>query len=180
MSPTGLIGVALGIIGAVAIASPSLHSSEGHETLAYAMLIGAAGAWAFAIVLVRSHRFIATPLALAPWQMLIAAISLLPAAYLVEGAPPPIGASAAASLAYVAPIATAFAYWAVVEAGRNFRATTISMALLAVPGIGIVISDLMLGETIDRSLLTGVALIGIGIRLATASSEHRPAGVSSP
>lgn len=170
MSPAGLVGMGLGILGAVVIASPSLHIVGSHETLAYAMLIGAAGAWAFAIVLIRSHRFAATPLALAPWQMLIAALILFPVACFVEGAPPSIGMRAAASLAYVGPIATAFAYWAVVEAGRHFRATTMSMALLAVPGLGIVISNLMLGEAIDRSLLIGVVLIGVGIRLATASS----------
>ena len=167
MKPAGLIGVCLGIMGAFAIASPSLHGKGRHEAVAYAMLIGAAGAWACAIVLVRAHRFTATPLALAPWQMLIATVSLLPIAYLIEGAPPPIGASAAATLAYVGPIATAFAYWAVVETGRHFRATTMSMALLAVPAIGIVISGLALGERMDRSLFTGVVLIAIGIRLAT-------------
>ena len=54
-----------------------------------------------------------------------------PLAILVEGSPPTIGKSGVASLAYVGPIATAFAYWAVVEAGRHFRASTMSVTLLA-------------------------------------------------
>jgi drug/metabolite transporter (DMT)-like permease len=147
--------------------------------LSYAMLIGAAAAWAISIVFVRSHRFTATALALAPWQMLVAAGLLLPLAIVVEGAPPPIGASGAASLAYVGPVATAFAYWAVVEAGRHFRASTMSMALLAAPSLGIPISAMMLGETIGPSLIAGVVLIGAGIRLATRSPERQTRAVVS-
>ena len=165
-----LVGVSLGILGVLAIASPSLHSAASQELRAYALLIGAAAAWAFSIIFVRSHRFSATPLALAPWQMLIASSLLLPLALMVEGAPPSIGARAAASLAYVGPIATAFAYWAVVEAGRHFRATTLSMALLAVPSLGILISALTLGEAVSASLIAGVLLIGAGIRLATIAA----------
>ena len=167
---SGLFGVSLGILGVLAIASPSLHSAASQELRAYALLIGAAGAWAFSIIFVRSHRFSATPLALAPWQMLIASSLLLPLALMVEGAPPSIGARAAASLAYVGPIATAFAYWAVVEAGRHFRATTLSMVLLAVPSLGILISALTLGEAVSASLIAGVLLIGAGIRLSTTAA----------
>jgi drug/metabolite transporter (DMT)-like permease len=44
------------------------------------MLISAAAFWAISIVFVRSHRFVSTALALAPWQMLVAAALLLPLA----------------------------------------------------------------------------------------------------
>ena len=141
--------------------------------LAYLMLLGAAAAWAISIVVVRAHRFTATALALAPWQMLIAACVLLPTAIATEGAPPPLGVTATASLMYVGPIATAFAYWAVVEAGRAVRASTMSTALLATPALGILISALAIGETVGGSLIAGVAMIGAGIRLATVSFEKR-------
>ena len=72
----------------------------------------------------------------------------------------------AASLAYVGPVATAFAYWAVVEAGRHVRAGTISMALMAAPPLGILISAATLGEQIGASLIAGAILICAGIRLA--------------
>ncbi len=51
------------------------------------MLVGAAASWAISIVIVRAHRFTATTLALAPWQMLVAVCLLLPLAGIVEGAP---------------------------------------------------------------------------------------------
>ena len=167
VSRRALLGVVMGLAGALAIAAPSLHPEGASQIIAYLLLMGAAAAWAVTIVFVRAHHFTATALALAPWQMLLAAILLLPVAILIEGRPPLIGASGAASLAYVGPVATAFAYWAVVEAGRHFRASTMSMALMASPSLGILISAITLGEEIGLPLIGGVVLIGAGIRLAT-------------
>ncbi len=172
ISKPAMFGVVLGLLGVFAIAAPSLHAKGNDEILAYAMLMGAAAAWAITIIFVRSHRFTATALALAPWQVLIAALLLFPLALFVEGAPPPIGASGAAALAYIGPIATGFGYWAVVEAGRHFRASTMSMAMLATPSLGIFISTLTLGEKIGPSLIAGVLLIGAGIWLATIASKQ--------
>ena len=164
-SRRALLGVGLGLLGVLAIAAPSLHAQGADQTLAYAMLMAAAASWAISIVAVRAHRFAASALALAPWQMLAAACLLLPLAIAVEGAPRPMGISGATSLAYVGPIATAFAYWAVVEAGRHFKASTLSMALLATPAVGILLSALTLGETVGPSLIAGAALVATGLRL---------------
>jgi drug/metabolite transporter (DMT)-like permease len=161
----------MGLLGVLAIAAPSLHVDGNDQILAYAMLMAAAAAWAISIVFVRWHRFSATALALAPWQMLVAAVLLLPLAIAVEGPLLPVGVRGVAALAYVGPVATAFAYWAVVEAGRRFPASTMSMALLATPSLGILISARTLGETIGVSLVAGVVLIGVGIRLATANGR---------
>jgi drug/metabolite transporter (DMT)-like permease len=160
------VGVVLGLAGVLTIAAPSLEGDSRH-LLAYAMLAGAAAAWAVTIVTVRGHRFAATALALAPWQMLAAAAMLLPLALLMEGAPSPIDAIGVGSLAYVGPVATAFAYWAVVEAGRRYRASTMSIALLAAPSLGIVISAAALGEAVELSLVAGVLLTGAGIGLVS-------------
>ena len=139
--------------------------------MAYAMLMGAAAAWAITIVTVRGHRFRSSALSLAPWQMLIAAALLLPVAMTAEGLPGPLTTLGAATLAYVAPVATAFAYWAVVEAGRRFAASTMSMALLATPSLGLLISAWALGEALDASLLAGTALTAGGIRLAITTTR---------
>jgi drug/metabolite transporter (DMT)-like permease len=167
-SPAALVGTGLGLAGVLAIAAPAIHHDSREQFSAYAMLLGAAVSWALSIVAVRAHRFMATPLALAPWQTLVAAGLLLPVALAVEGAPQPIGISGAVSLAFVGPVATAFAYWAVVESGRYFSATTLSIALLATPPIGLVLSTLTLGETVEPSLIGGAVLIAVGIRLSTA------------
>ena len=166
VSGTALFGTGLGLLGALAIAAPTLHPNGERQVLAYAVLLGAAMSWAISIVAVRAHRFTATALVLAPWQALVAMCLLLPIALIVEGMPRSVGISGAASLAFVGPVATAFAYWAVVEIGRQFRARTLSMALLATPPIGILLSSVTLGETVEPLLLAGTGLIAIGIRLA--------------
>ena len=166
-SRTALFGTVLGLLGVAAIAAPAFRADNGEQVLAYAMLLGAALSWAISIVAVRSHRFTASTLALAPWQMLVAVCLLLPVALVLEGPPQPIGALGAASLAFVGPVATAFAYWAVVEVGRHFRAAVLSMALLAAPTIGVLISSLALGESVGASLLAGMLWIAAGIRLVT-------------
>jgi drug/metabolite transporter (DMT)-like permease len=156
-------GVMIGCAGIVTIASPSFVG--GKQAIAYAMLMGAAAAWAVTIVTVRGHRFKSSALSLAPWQMLIAATVLLPVAISAEGLPGQFTPLGVATLAYVAPVATAFAYWAVVEAGRRFAANTMSTALLATPGFGLLISAWALNEPINASLLAGMVLTATGIRL---------------
>jgi len=157
-------GVMIGCAGIVIIASPSF-AVGGKQATAYVMLMGAAAAWAITIVTVRGHRFVSSALSLAPWQMLIAATLLFPVAISAEGLPAQFTLLGAATLAYVAPVATAFAYWAVVEAGRKFAASTMSMALLATPSVGLLISAWALDEPISTSLLVGLALTAAGIRL---------------
>lgn len=157
-------GVMIGCAGIVIIASPSF-AEGGRQAIAYAMLMGAAAAWAVTIVTVRGHRFKSSALSLAPWQMLIAAGLLLPVAISAERLPDQFTLVGAATLAYVAPVATAFAYWAVVEAGRRFAASTMSMALLATPSFGLLISAWALNEPVNASLLAGVALTATGLRL---------------
>jgi drug/metabolite transporter (DMT)-like permease len=182
LSPLALFGVGVGLLGVLVIAAPAVRPQGADESLAYGMLLGAAASWAISIVFVRGHRFSSTALALAPWQMLVASALLLPLAILVEGRPPAIDGSGAASLAYVGPIATAFAYWAVVEAGRQFPANTMSMALLAAPTLGILISALTLGENVGSSLIVGGLLVGAGIvtsNLAARRKVSRTPSVSS-
>ena len=169
--PAALLGMGLGVAGVLAIAVPALQLDGSKHVIAYGMLLAAAVSWAISIVAVRAHRFRSGTLALAPWQTLVAACLLLPVALAAEGAPRPIGISGAASLAFVGPVATAFAYWAVVETGRHFSAGTLSMALLATPPVGILLSALTLGETVGSSLVAGAALIAAGIRLAAPRTK---------
>lgn len=171
LGPKVAAGVVIGCAGIAVIASPSF-ALGGRQALAYAMLMGAAAAWAVTIVTVRGHRFASSALSLAPWQMSIAVILLCPIAVATEGPPPRMSLVGAATLAYVAPVATAFAYWAVVEAGRRFAASTLSMALLATPGVGLLISALVLAEPVSASLLAGVALTATGIRLTIAPRRN--------
>ena len=165
------LGVVVGLVGIVVIALPSVLGGGARLAPAYAMLVASAAAWAVSIVFVREHRFEASPIVLAPWQTLVAAIILLLVAMATEGAPPPIGWRGLLALAYVGPVATAFAYWAIVDVGRRLPASTLSVALLATPSLGLLISALTLGERVDAALIVGMVFVGTGIRLAAPSRQ---------
>jgi drug/metabolite transporter (DMT)-like permease len=173
LSKINLVGVSLGILGVVTIASPALRLVQGDQRLAYLALVLASMSWAFNIVFIRRHRFLSSPFALAPWQMLVAAVLLLPVALLIEGPLPALSRTGILSLAFVGPVSTGFAYWAVVETGRYFRASTMSVALLATPPLGILISAVALGEVIDQTLVVGVLMVGLGIVLTSIVSRPR-------
>lgn len=175
-SRKALLGVVAGLIGIAIIAAPSFHAGRAEQLVGYAMLVAAAALWGICIVYVRTHRFHATALELAPWQMLLASLLLLPLAILTDGSFPVIGIKGALALAYVGPFATALAYWAIVEAGRQLPASVISMALLTTPVLGTMVSALSFGEVVDDNLIGGMLLIGFGIYLATVETRS---GVSA-
>ena len=170
LTRSALLGVGVGLGGILVIALPTIRRGGAHGAAPYLMLASAALAWAISIVFVRGHRFDADPLELAPWQTLVASALLLVVALASEGSPPSLGARAVATLAYVGPVATALAYWAMVDVGRCIPASTLSVALLATPSLGLTISALVQREPIDAPLVAGIVLVAAGIRLATIQS----------
>ena len=52
------------------------------------------------------------------------------------------------------------------------------MALLATPGLGLLISALTLHETVTISLAAGIILVAAGIRLAVIDAPRIPARVA--
>jgi drug/metabolite transporter (DMT)-like permease len=170
------VGVGSGLAGILVIASPGLQPMAQGQLVPHILLICAAAGWAVSIVFVRGHGFQASALSLAPWQMLVAALLLLPWAIGADGALPPLTLRGLASLAYVGPISTAFAYWAMVEVGRYIRATTISVILLAVPSVGLLISALAFHEPVNASLGLGIALVSAGVLLTTTDLSPQSAG----
>ena len=82
------IGVGTGLVGVLVIASPGWQAAALDQLVPYTLLMCAAAGWAISIVYLRAHRFQASALALAPWQMLLAALLLLPCAIAVDGALP--------------------------------------------------------------------------------------------
>lgn len=163
----GLAGVVTGLAGILVVVSPAFRHGESGQLASYGLLLCAAAAWAVSIVFVRHHRFDDSTLSLAPWQMLLAVLLLLPVAAVMEGTRPHVPVRAVLALSYVGPIATAFAYWAAVEAGRRVRATTMSMVLLAVPVLGLLLSATVLHEPLSVSLEFGVLLVAAGILAVT-------------
>ncbi len=86
------------------------------------MLIGAAVAQAVATVHVRGHHWTATPLALMPWQLLMAGLLTLPFALAVDGLPDfAWTAQEAAVVLYQVVLASGFGVWGILTLGRSCR-----------------------------------------------------------
>jgi len=167
LSAGKVLGLALGLAGLVVLFNPlDFPWSDPAALSGNGYLLLAAFAWALAILHVRGHRWRATPLELAPWQMLLACLILLPLAILLEGAPRvPLNVETIAILIYNGILATAFCIWAAVSLAQHLPAVTLSLGLLVVPAAGLFASALILGEAIPWSLWLGGALVlaGMGV-----------------
>lgn len=172
-----LAGLAVGLTGIAVLFNPLSFDWSNHTlVLGNGLLLAGALAWAIAIVHIRGHSFNASPLQLAPWQMLVGCVPVAILAFTFENstdiAP---GSRLWAVLAYNGPFATAFALWAWVTVNRALPALTTSMASLGVPSTGLIAASLWLGEPITPHKGLGLVLItgGIAIMSLTALGGKR-------
>jgi drug/metabolite transporter (DMT)-like permease len=173
-----VVGVAVGLLGLVVLFNPlAFDWTDPAAVLGNLAILGAAVLWAGSILHVRGHRWRATPFELLPWEMLLAAVILVPVASALGG---PLDVAWDVRLAllmlYSAIPGTALAYWAVAMAGRLLPAVTISLGLLATPVVSIVVATLWLGEAPSVSLAVAVILILGGVMLGAMRLSAGAAG----
>lgn len=170
-----LTGVALGLAGLGVLVGPSAISLDDPAALiGCGLLVLAAMFSAAAIVHVRSRGSTVNAFALAPWQILVGALVVLPVAFAIEG-PPAIEWSPMliAVLAYNGVFGTAFGLWAYVVVMRDLPAVSTAVGSLGVPVVGLLASAIILGEplTLDKGL--GLALIVAGVLVVTVLASRR-------
>jgi drug/metabolite transporter (DMT)-like permease len=175
LNPLKTGGLLLGIAGVLILFNP-LGFDWGDATLVRGnlLLMGAAFAWAAAILVIRGRPWHLSPFQLAPWQMLLGGTALLPLSYLLEGPLKlEITPSFLALMTYNGPICIGFCGWAAVVITRSLPAVTSSLSFLAVPAFGIAAADIALGEPLDPTLLGGFALILAGMILVGAGDRRQ-------
>lgn len=167
------IGCVLGVLGVAVLFNPlAFDWSDSSVVIGNGLLLLAALLWALLIVQVRGYRMQGSPLTLAPWQFLVATLALTPPALLME-------ADQAIRwtpellliLVYNGPLATAFAFWAMISVTRMLPAITTSLGSLGVPACGMLASALWLKEPLTLTLLAGVVLIGAGLTLVVLDEQ---------
>lgn len=164
-----LAGALLGLIGLAVILNPSSIDWTNTGVLVGAgMVILAAISWAANIIYIRAHRWIASPLQLLLWQVLVATAVLSTLAMIIDGLPQFEWSWRLVSLfLYSGLIGTALAYWAMSMVNKSISALTTSLGTTATPLVGIASAAILLGEPIDASLTIAAGLIVSGIGLAT-------------
>lgn len=180
-----LAGLALGLAGVAVLFAPVMAPDVSKDgalggpladdkvLLGYGLLLAASVCWAVNIVQIRAHRWLASPLALAPWQTGLALLLLLPFYVALEaGRPIEWTAPLLGALAYNGVIGSALAFWAMTTVNRALPAVTTSLGTLGVPAVGLVGAALFLGEPIGLFDVAGLLLVGAGLVLVALSNRQ--------
>ncbi|WP_415572191.1 DMT family transporter [Komagataeibacter saccharivorans] len=160
-----VMALCVGLSGIVLICSPiGMDWSRPGALQANFMLLAAAMCWSVVIVHVRHHKWTSSPLALAPWQMLLATIVLSVLAWVKEGPPSHIvwSGELAGLLLFIGPLATSVCFVISCEFGRRVSTFSMSSITLAVPVIGLLASMVFLHEVMTPVLGIGLVLIIAG------------------
>jgi len=173
-APAQLAAIVTGVLGVALICSPLESDWGSASTLMGAgfLLIGAI-CWSLVMLHVRAHVWVSSPLMLAPWQMLLAAIPLGCIAWVIEGAPVGMAWDGAliGQLIYIGPIATSVCFVISAEHGRRISPFAMSNFTLGVPLIGIAASVAILGNQLSAIFVMGLAMVLGGIALAARAAR---------
>ncbi|GAA1057564.1 ABC transporter permease [Agromyces luteolus] len=151
----GIGGVALMLAGDGPAAAPL-----GIGASVLAMLLSSLG-----YILAKRWREGADVLSITSWQLVAGGLLLLPAALVVEGAPPPVDGPGLAAFAYVSVIATAVALAAWFAGLSRLPAGTVGLVGLLNPVTGVLLGVLVAGEQLGGRQLAGLAIVLVGIVL---------------
>jgi drug/metabolite transporter (DMT)-like permease len=167
------LAVTVGMCGVALICSPwEMNWQQPGVLRGSLFLLLAAICWSLVILHIKRHRWTASPLALAPWQMLVAAIPLAILAAALEGSPQGIAmrSNLLALLIFIGPVATSACFVISTEHGRRISTFAMSNFTLGVPMIGILASTVLLGSHLSYVFAAGLALIVAGVVLAAAAT----------
>ncbi len=166
---TELAGLVLGLAGIVALVNPfGVDWGAPGEAAGAALLLLSAAIWASTSIHVRRHHWRASPLALQPWQLLVAVVPLAVLALLAErGATIRWEPATLLILLYSGPLATAFAFWASQSITRSIGPLAATVGFLGVPVVGVAAGAVLLGEQLTPFDVGGFVLVAAGILLVT-------------
>ncbi len=161
-----LVGVGIGLCGLLILFNPlSFDWNDLSVVKGNAILLVAALGWAFSILHVRKHQWVGSVLELAPWQLIVALLIVVPFAWWSETRPIIWSPELVVILLHNGILATALAQWASIRVIQMLPAVTVSLGFLMVPLMGILSSTIFLEESFTLTLGLGAALIVGGLLL---------------
>jgi drug/metabolite transporter (DMT)-like permease len=170
-----IFGIGIAALGVAILVNPeAVNWADPVVLTANGLLLIASMCWAACIIHLRYFKAASSAFVLAPWQMLMATVVLIPMAWAIEG-----NFTADNTITFfettlfVGPVATAFCFVAVNAASSWLPATTMSTAMLGVPVTGVVLSILFLGESLSMALGVGSLAIVAGIIINTIPVKQK-------
>jgi drug/metabolite transporter (DMT)-like permease len=155
------LAAGLGLLGVLVLMGPwAIAWTDRAVVIGHLFLLGAGLAWGVAIIVVRRFPPRRSMFALLPWCFAIASLVLAPLVLWEaphgQFAPGPVAWGATAYIGFLAgPLGT----WCIMEATVLLPTMVTSVGFLATPAVGLVLSNLVLGEPFTPDLLAGSALV---------------------
>jgi drug/metabolite transporter (DMT)-like permease len=168
VSPRQWWAAAVGLLGVAVLISPWAPppgAAAAAVLPGFAMLLGASLAWTLAILTTRRFPPRRPVMELLPWCFGLGALLIAPLA-LLRAPAGGIPAEAMWHALFVGAVAAPLGTWGTIEAGRRLSGVVASTGFLAVPALGVLLSNLWLGEALGWDVLLGGALIGTSVWMA--------------
>lgn len=161
-----LVGAGIGLCGLLVLFNPlGFDWSDTSVVKGNAILLAAALVWAISILHIRQHRWKGSVLELAPWQIIVALMIVVPYAWFSTTRPVIWSTELIMILLYNGVMATSLGQWAAMRVTQILPAMTVSLGFLMVPLMGILSSTLWLNEPFTLTLGIGAVLIVGGLLL---------------
>ncbi|MEV6606587.1 DMT family transporter [Kutzneria sp. NPDC051319] len=157
-----LVGAVVGIGGACLML---LTSAARVDLLGVMASVAAMTLSSVGYILARRWAGEVDVLASTAWQLTWGGVLLVPAAVLVEGAPPALGVNAIFGFGYVTVVATAVAFAAWFAGLKHLPAGTVGLIGLLNPVTGVLLGTLVAGDGLTGRQVAGIALVLIGLLL---------------
>ncbi|MFB2555402.1 DMT family transporter [Herbiconiux liangxiaofengii] len=163
----GFGGVAVMLGGAAGVTGTGGSIPLGVGASLAAMLLSSTG-----FVLSKRWSSDVRILPLTAWQLLAGGLVVLPAALVLEGAPPILDGAAVIGFGYVSLIATALAFAAWFAGLRHLPAGSVGLIGLLNPVTGVVLGTVLAGEVFGQAQAVGTALVLGGVLLGQLRPER--------
>jgi len=160
LTGTGLIGLALGVLGLAVLMGLDL-AHLGAAPMGALFMLGAAMSWAAGTVLMKRHKWSIPVGVLAGWQLMIGAVPVTIGAVLIDPLTNPLALSgpAIAAMVYVLVLPMVFCHWAWFSVVRLFPAAIAAAGTLAIPVVGVLSGAIMLGEPLGWREISALVLV---------------------
>lgn len=167
MTPRKTMGFLIGFAGVAVLIGPEAFRSSGiaGETPGRLACIGAATCYAVASILMRRIPP-ADPVGLSAVTLWIGAVLVTSAAVWVEGAPPIPAGKVVVVIVTLGLVQTAMANLMRITVIRTAGPTFMSLVNYMVPVWSVILGVIFLGEALEPSLFTAMALILVGVALS--------------
>jgi drug/metabolite transporter (DMT)-like permease len=166
LAPIAVAGLAVGMAGMAVLVVPDWHAIVA-APLGLAFMLLAALSWAMGTVLLMRTRWSMSTAALAGWQLLIGGLPVALGAVLVEGGFDPLAVSATgwSAALYAALIPMIYCHWAWFRVVGIYPAAVAAIGTLAIPVVGVLSSNLALGEAVGIDVVLSLCLVLAGLVL---------------